>query len=130
VTHRLDVHTEGSVVVFELHGLLDEAALASLRAALDFARESGAAARIVLRAGSEVERSCLAALRALEAELVAESPYLASWLAREDHARAGPTPSRTGAAEQDSGARRQDGTNPRSHHRVPPAPPPNERKNR
>lgn len=68
-------------MVFELHGLLDEAALASLRAALAFVRDGGAPVRIVLCAGSEVERSCLAALRALDAELVAESPYLAAWLA-------------------------------------------------
>ena len=81
MTHRLDVHAEGRTVVFELHGAVDEEALASLRAALEFARESGAAARIVLRAGAEVERSSLAALRGLGAELVAESPYLAAWLA-------------------------------------------------
>ena len=81
MTHRLDVHAEGRTVVFELHGVVDEEALASLCAALEFARESGAAARIVLRAGAEVERSSLAALRGLGAELVAESPYLAAWLA-------------------------------------------------
>jgi hypothetical protein len=81
VTHRLDIRKQGCTVVFELHGLLDRAALASLRASLDFARASGARARVVLRAGSEVERSCLAELRTLDAELVAESPYLASWLA-------------------------------------------------
>jgi hypothetical protein len=80
VTHRLDVRKQDRTVVFELHGLVDGAALASLRAALDFARESGAAARIVLKAGSEVERSCLADLRGLDAEIVAESAYLASWL--------------------------------------------------
>jgi hypothetical protein len=36
--------------------------------------------RVVLREGSEVERSCLAELRALDAELVAEAPYLEAWL--------------------------------------------------
>jgi hypothetical protein len=80
VTHRLDVRAEGRTVVFELHGVVDEEALASLRASLEFARETGAAARIVLRAGAEVERSCLGALRGLGSELVAESPYLAAWL--------------------------------------------------
>lgn len=80
VTHRLVVSTQDRTVVFELHGLVDAAALASLRAALDFAREGGAGARVVLKAGAEVERSCLGALRALEVELVAESPYLAAWI--------------------------------------------------
>lgn len=80
VTHRLVVTKQGRTVVFELHGLVDAGALASLRAALDFAREGGAGARVVLKAGAEVERSSLGALRALEAELVAESPYLAAWI--------------------------------------------------
>jgi hypothetical protein len=80
VTHRLDVRAQGDAVVFELHGVVDEEALASLRVALEFARESGASARIVLRAGAEIERSCVGALRGLGAELVAESPYLAAWL--------------------------------------------------
>jgi hypothetical protein len=80
VTHRLDVHAQGRTVVFELHGVVNEEAVASLRVALEFARESGASARIVLRAGAEVERSSLVALRALRAELLAESPYLAAWL--------------------------------------------------
>jgi hypothetical protein len=81
VTHRLDIRKQGRTVVFELHGFLDGAALASLRASVEFVRASGASARVVLRTGTEVERSCLSELRALDAELVAESPYLASWLA-------------------------------------------------
>jgi hypothetical protein len=80
VTHRLDVFTRDRTVVLELSGLLDEGALASLRAALDHARASDASARVVLRAGSEVERSCLEGLRGLAAEVVAESPYLAAWI--------------------------------------------------
>jgi hypothetical protein len=82
VTHRLDIRKQDRTVVFELHGLVDGAALASLRAALDFARSSGVPARVVLREGSEVERCCLPELRALDAEVVAESPYLASWIER------------------------------------------------
>jgi hypothetical protein len=81
VTHRLDVSTQDHTVVFSLSGLLDDAALASLRAALAFARASGASARVVLRAGSEVERSCLEGLRGLGVQIVAESPYLAAWIA-------------------------------------------------
>ncbi len=81
VTHRLDVRTQDRTVVFELHGLLDRAALASLRASLQFARKSGAPARIVLKVGAEVERSCLPDLRSLDAEVVAESAYLARWIA-------------------------------------------------
>jgi hypothetical protein len=83
VTHRIDVRKQDQgMVVFELHGLLDPAALASLRTAVGLARESGARARVILRPGVEVERACLAELRALEAEVVAESPYLASWIER------------------------------------------------
>jgi hypothetical protein len=81
VTHRLEIRKQDGTVVFELQGVLDRAAMASLRASLEFARANGASARVVLRAGTEVERSCLPELRALDAELVAESPYLASWLA-------------------------------------------------
>ncbi len=81
VTHRLDVRKQGGTVVFELQGLLDRAALESLRASLQLTAESGASARIVLRAGCEVERSCLAELRALGVEIVAESAYLARWIA-------------------------------------------------
>lgn len=94
VTHRLDIRTLERTVVFELQGLLDRAALASLRAALASARESGARARIVLKAGAEVERSCLPELRALDAELVAESAYLASWIAAPNRGAEGAEPKR------------------------------------
>jgi hypothetical protein len=80
VTHRLDVHRQRSSAVLEFQGALDAGALAALRASVALAREAGLRARIVLRSGTEVERCCLPALRALDAELVAESPYLASWL--------------------------------------------------
>lgn len=80
MTHRLDIHESRRAHVLEFQGLLDAAALAGLRAALAAAQERGASARIVLRAGTEVERSCLPALRAIGAEVIAEAPYLASWL--------------------------------------------------
>jgi hypothetical protein len=80
VTHRIEVSTQDRLVVFEVHGLVDEAALASLDASIAFARQSGAAARVVLRAGTEVERSCLPGLRALDAEIDTDSPFLAAWL--------------------------------------------------
>jgi hypothetical protein len=82
VTHRIDVRRQDQSVVFELHGLIDRAALASLRTALELARQNGARVRVVLRRGVEVERDCLAELRALDADLAAESPYLASWIER------------------------------------------------
>jgi hypothetical protein len=80
VTHRLDIKKRHRTLVLEFQGLLDTAALAGLRAALATARESGATARVVLRAGTEVERCCVPALRTLGAEVTAEAPYLASWL--------------------------------------------------
>jgi hypothetical protein len=80
VTHRIEVSTRDRHVVFDVHGLVDEAALANLEASIAFARRSGASARVVLRTGAEVERSCLPRLRALDAEIVTESPFLAAWL--------------------------------------------------
>jgi hypothetical protein len=82
VTHRIDVRNEGETVLFEFHGLLDAEAMASIDAAVAFARTRGGAVRIVLRAGTEVERALLPGLRALDATVVAESPYLARWIAR------------------------------------------------
>jgi hypothetical protein len=82
VTHRFDVRKRDQTMVFEFQGLLDPAALAALRAAVEVARHSGASVRIRLREGTEVERSCVAELRALAPEVVADSAYLASWLAQ------------------------------------------------
>ncbi|HEY6100105.1 MAG TPA: hypothetical protein VIW03_11780, partial [Anaeromyxobacter sp.] len=79
-THRLDIHRKDRSLVLEFQGLLDARALAGLRSSIASAREAGIPARIVLRSGTEVERSCLAELRALDAELTAEAAYLASWL--------------------------------------------------
>jgi hypothetical protein len=81
VTHRIEVSTEDRGVVFEVHGLVDPPALANLEASIAFVRQSGAAPKVVLRPGAEVERSCLDRLRALDAEIVTESPFLAAWLA-------------------------------------------------
>lgn len=83
VTHRIEVRNETDTVRFEFHGLLDAPALASLEAAVAFARGSGAEVRVVLRAGAELDRAVLADLRALNVTLEVESPYLARWLARE-----------------------------------------------
>lgn len=81
VTHRLEILKRGRTVVIEVHGLLDARALAGLRASLAPALERGLPARVVLRAGTEIERDCLGELRALDAEVVAEDAYLARWLA-------------------------------------------------
>jgi hypothetical protein len=80
VTHRLDIHREGRTTVLEFQGLLDATALAGLRASVSQARANGARPRVLLREGTEVERCCVAALRALGADVVAEPAYLAAWL--------------------------------------------------
>lgn len=80
MTHRLDVSKAQELVTLQFQGLLDAGALADLRAAVHAAAASGARARVLLREGSEVERSCIDALRELAAEVVAESAYLARWI--------------------------------------------------
>jgi hypothetical protein len=80
VTHRLDIQRAQEAIRFEFQGLLDAAALEELRVGVRLAAEGGAAVRVVLREGTEVERGAIAALRTLGAEVVAESAYLARWL--------------------------------------------------
>jgi hypothetical protein len=80
VTHRLDIRETPSSVTLEFEGFLDPAALEKLRAALESAAARGAAVRVVLREGTDVDRACVDGLRALAAEVVAESPYLARWI--------------------------------------------------
>lgn len=83
VTHRIDVRRDGETITFDIHGLLDAAALAALEAAVSAADVSGRPVRIVLKEGTEVDRECLPALRMLgaEAQIETESPYLARWIA-------------------------------------------------
>lgn len=83
VTHRLEVRNENDTVLIEFHGLLDAAALVSLKGALARASERGAGARLLLRAGTEVDRSLVPQLQGLNVAVEVESPYLARWLARE-----------------------------------------------
>jgi hypothetical protein len=84
VTHRLEVrNADDTTVSLEFQGLLDAGALASLQAILVSARGAATKVRLVLRSGTEVERSVLPVLRLLDVTLVVESPYLARWLARE-----------------------------------------------
>lgn len=80
MTHRLDVRKEREAVTFEFQGLLDTAAFEALRAAVQLAAGSGAAVRVLLREGTQVERSCVAGLRSLDAKVTAESAYLARWM--------------------------------------------------
>ncbi len=75
--HRVDVRCVNGCRILEFQGLLDRDALAMVR---DAAGLPGAAVRLVLRAGTEVDRACLEGLRALGVEIAAESPYLARWL--------------------------------------------------
>jgi hypothetical protein len=80
VTHRLDIHRQDQTTVLEFQGLLDATALAGLRACVSQALASGARPQILLREGTEVERRCLAELRAIGVEVFAEAAYLAAWL--------------------------------------------------
>lgn len=79
MTHRLDIRKAARLVTIEFHGLLDAVALEDLQQAVARAAPGGPV-RVVLREGTEIERGCVADLRALEAELVAESAYLARWI--------------------------------------------------
>jgi hypothetical protein len=81
VTHRIDVGRREGAITFEVQGLLDAEALAALEASVAAAVGSGSSVRVVLKVGTEVDRACLPLLRALDAELVTESPYLARWVA-------------------------------------------------
>jgi hypothetical protein len=80
VTHRLDIQRAQQAIRFEFQGLLDDAALEELRVGVRLAADGGAAVRVVLREGTEVERGAIEGLRTLGAEVVAESAYLARWL--------------------------------------------------
>ena len=71
MTCRIQRSDDGSL---GFEGLLDPAALELLR------RLAVPGTRVVLRRGSEVEPGCWDALRALGADLEAESPYLARLL--------------------------------------------------
>jgi hypothetical protein len=84
VTHRIDVGRQGGTITFHIQGLLDAAALAALEASVAAARADGSSAVVVLGAGTQIDRACLPALRAMGAALSAESPYLAQWIARGD----------------------------------------------
>jgi hypothetical protein len=80
VTHRLDIRTwQGAVTLF-FQGLLDAEALEKLQAGVRRASAGGGAVRVVLREGTDVDRECVEALRALGAEVIAESRYLARWI--------------------------------------------------
>ena len=80
MTHRLDIQRTRQAVTYEFQGLLDPAAFEELRADVERAVADGVSVRVHLREGTEVERACVAGLRALGAELVAESAYLARWI--------------------------------------------------
>jgi hypothetical protein len=84
VTHRIDVGREGGTIVFHVQGLLDAPAFAALKASVAAVTASGGDARVVLKAGTQLDRGCLPCLRALGAAVVAESPYLARWIAESE----------------------------------------------
>jgi hypothetical protein len=82
MTHRIDQRSAGrGVTTLDVQGVVDTAAVEQLRVAVGGVKANGGTARIVLRSGVEVDRACLAELSRLDAGLVAESPYLARWIA-------------------------------------------------
>ena len=81
MAYRIDTLRAELATVLAFQGLLDAAALADLHA-----RIAGLATpvRLVLRAGTEVDPGCIAALRQLRVTgLTAESPYLSRWLSED-----------------------------------------------
>lgn len=78
MAYRIDIEssTEGLLLAFE--GLLDQEALAEVRERVARAR---APVRLHLRAGAEIEPTCLEALRGIGAALTAESSFMAHLLA-------------------------------------------------
>jgi hypothetical protein len=79
--YRIDTFRSQAAVVLAFQGDLDAGALADLRRRIAAA---GPRAELVLRAGTEVDPTCLDALRTLPvASLRAESPYLGRWLSED-----------------------------------------------
>ena len=69
-----------ALVDLSAQGLLDADAFEKLRVGVRLAAKGGAAVRVLLREGTDVDRECVERLRALEAEVIAESAYLARWI--------------------------------------------------
>ena len=106
VSHRIEIESgpQGALrIVFE--GLLDAAAVGELTAACETRTPRGPRAVVVLRAGSVIDHPQLESLRSLDAEVVAESPYLARWLAEADGS-ARPSTASLRPVLRTSGARR------------------------
>ncbi len=81
MTYRIDALRKHSAAVLAFQGLLDAAALDDLRRRI---ASLAAPARLVLRAGTEVDPVCFDALRRLPvAGIDAESPYLTRWLSED-----------------------------------------------
>ena len=79
--YRIDTVEKAEGVVLAFHGLLDAAALMELLVRLAAVTRP---VHVVLKVGTEVEPTCLGALRSLGASSVsAESPFLARWLAED-----------------------------------------------
>ena len=85
MVHRIDIGRQ-AVPTIEFQGLLDGAALFEIRRhvrGLTLAKPY-ARVRLVLKTGTEVDPSCVDALRQLDAvDLVAEAGFLARWLGAE-----------------------------------------------
>lgn len=82
MVHRIDIGPRAAPApTIEFQGLLDGAALVEIRRHVHGLASAGHRVRLVLKTGTEVEPSCVDALKALEAvELLPEAGYLARWL--------------------------------------------------
>jgi hypothetical protein len=79
MTHRLDLLETAAELRVRVQGVVDSAALGSLRAAVSQAL--GRRTVVVIDASCDIDLGVVDELRGLEvAELRAESPYLARWL--------------------------------------------------
>jgi hypothetical protein len=80
MVHRIDIGRQ-AVPSIEFQGVLDGAALFEIRRHVRGLAATGARVRLVLKTGTEVEPSCVDALKTLgPVDLVAESGFLARWL--------------------------------------------------
>jgi hypothetical protein len=80
MVHRIDIGRQAAPTI-QFQGVLDGAALFEIRRHVKGLAEGGARVRLVLKRGTDVDPSCVDALKSLGAvDLVAESGFLARWL--------------------------------------------------
>ncbi len=83
MTYRIDTREDSGWVVLEVQGLLDRKALSEVRASCSAPVLRGRPVRLVLLQGTEIEAGYIEELAGLQGvELIAEAPFLRSWLER------------------------------------------------